>query len=90
MPDPAAAYNLCIAYVPDCDQPLPGGENQEQKDDFNAGYRGMDEDDLLNREGLSPQAYLEFTEQMRGEVGKKIIVMPRGFSSLQPYFIVFV
>ena len=30
-----------------------------------AGYRGMDEDELLNREGLSPRQYLEFTERER-------------------------
>ena len=35
----------------------------------------MDEDELLNREGLSPQEYLEFTEREslpanRSEVGK--------------------
>ena len=26
------------------------------------GYRGMDENELLNREGLSPRQYLEYTE----------------------------
>ena len=32
---------------------------------INSGYRGMDEDELFNREGLSPQQYLEFTERER-------------------------
>jgi len=60
--NPEAAYNLCRDYMPNCDQPLPGAD--QQKDDFNAGYRGMDEDDILDREGLSPQQYLEFTERL--------------------------
>ena len=34
-----------------------------QRDDGNVGYRGMDEDAILNREGLTPQQYLEFTER---------------------------
>ena len=65
MPSPEDAYNICRDYVPDCDQPLP--EVRAQQDDFNAGYRGMDEDDILDREGLSPQQYLEFTERERVE-----------------------
>ena len=39
--------------------------SSEQHDDFNAGYRGIDEGDILDREGLSPQQYLEFTERLR-------------------------
>jgi hypothetical protein len=34
-----------------------------QRDDSDVGYRGMDEDEILNREGLTPQQYLEFTER---------------------------
>ena len=30
-----------------------------------AAYRNMDEDELYNREGLSPRQYLEFTERER-------------------------
>jgi len=59
IPNPEAAYNLCTDYLPSCDQALP---SSEQQDDFNAGYRGIDEGDILDREGLSPQQYLEFTE----------------------------
>lgn len=61
VPNPEAAYNLCEEYIPPCDRALP---HQEQQDDFNAGYRGRNEDDLLNSEGVSPQQYLEFTERM--------------------------
>ena len=60
VPNPEAAYELCTDYVPDCDKPLPGSQ---QKDDSLASYRGMSEDELLNREGVSPQEYLEFTER---------------------------
>ena len=35
----------------------------QQHDDSMAGYRGMDEDELMTREGLSPREYLEFTER---------------------------
>ena len=37
----------------------------QQHDDSMAGYRGMDEDELMTREGLSPREYLEFTETER-------------------------
>ena len=73
VPNPEAAYELCNDFLPDCDKPLPkppasqeselppdGGPHQD--DDSRAGYMGMSEDELLNREGLSPQQYLEFTE----------------------------
>ena len=55
IPNPEAAYNLCSNYLPDCTEPMP---SSEQHDDFNAGYRGIDEGDILDREGLSPQQYL--------------------------------
>ena len=35
---------------------------EQQKDDSLAAYRGISEDEILNREGVSPQQYLEFTE----------------------------
>ena len=38
-----------------------------QRDDGDVGYRGMDEDAILNREGLTPQQYLEFTERFATE-----------------------
>lgn len=63
VPNPEAAYELCKQYVPDCTEPLP----QPQKDDSMASYRGMDEDEILNREGLSPREYLEFTEREQEE-----------------------
>lgn len=63
VPNPEAAYELCQQYVPDCTEPLP----RPLGDDSNVGYRGMDEDELLNREGLSPREYLEFTERERPE-----------------------
>ena len=71
VPSPQAAYELCKQYVPDCTEPIP----RPLQDDGMVGYRGMDEDELLNREGLSPQEYLEFTEREslpanRSEVGK--------------------
>ncbi len=67
---PEAAYQLCEQHVPDCDRPLPLSpgqrrrQQQEQQGDeaLTASYRGMDEDELLNREGLTPREYLEFTE----------------------------
>ena len=62
--NPEAAYNLCQDYLPDCSEP-PAAEYREQHDDFNAGYRGADSSDILDREGLSPQQYLEFTERER-------------------------
>ena len=72
MPNPEAAYELCNDFVPDCDRPLPREaretqfeEGPHQDDDSRAGYMGMSEDELLNREGLSPQQYLEFTEEER-------------------------
>ena len=64
VPNPEAAYELCSSYIPDCDQPLPGHQ-REQQDDSQAGYRGISEDELLNREGISPQQYLEFTENVQ-------------------------
>ena len=67
IPNPEAAYELCNSYVPDCDKALPRSEEeirQEQQSDQQAGYRGMSEDELLNREGVSPQEYLEFTERI--------------------------
>ena len=67
IPNPEAAYELCNSYVPDCDKPLPRDEDeirQEQQQDQQAGYRGMSEDELLNREGVTPQEYLEFTERV--------------------------
>merc|ERR1719477_152754 len=64
IPNPEAAYNLCTDYLPDCTEQLPASAS-EQQDDFNAGYRGIDEGDILDREGLSPQQYLEFTERLR-------------------------
>merc|ERR1719151_303299 len=42
IPNPEAAYNLCTDYLPDCTEPLPASVS-EQQDDFNAGYRGIDE-----------------------------------------------
>ena len=36
---------------------------------------GMDEDDILDREGLSPQQYLEFTERERIEEKKPVDTM---------------
>lgn len=72
MPNPEAAYELCNDFLPDCDRPLPltaaardselEPEGPPQDDDSRAGYMGMSEDELLNREGYSPQQYLEFTE----------------------------
>ena len=73
VPNPEAAYELCNDFLPDCDRPLPrppssglGLEEDDngphQGDDSRASYMGMSEDELLNREGLSPQQYLEFTE----------------------------
>lgn len=62
--NPEAAYNLCQDYLPDCSEPT-ATEFREQHDDFNAGYRGADSSDILDREGLSPQQYLEFTERER-------------------------
>ena len=76
MPNPEAAYELCNDFLPDCDRPLPrkaaardsgfppdeGDDGPHQDDDSRAGYMGMSEDELLNREGYSPQQYLEFTE----------------------------
>jgi len=62
--NPEAAYELCSA-VPPCDRPLPQPPPEEQADEGAnsvAGYRGISEDELLTREGLSPQQYLEFTE----------------------------
>merc|ERR1711892_478652 len=60
--NPEAAYNLCTEYLPDCTESLP---SRVQGDYFNAGYIGINEDDILDREGLSPQQYLEFTERLR-------------------------
>ena len=75
VPNPEAAYELCNDFLPDCDKPLPKppstrnsefppdeGDGPHQDDDSRAGYMGMSEDELLNREGYSPQQYLEFTE----------------------------
>ena len=62
VPNPEAAYNLCSDYLPDCSEPNPL-DHRQQSDDFNAGYRGADAGDILDREGLSPQQYLEFTER---------------------------
>ena len=71
VPSPEAAYELCKQYLPDCSDPIP----RPLQDDGMVGYRGMDEDELFNREGLSPQEYLEFTEREslpanRSEVSK--------------------
>ncbi len=62
MPNPEAAYELCKSFVPDCDQPLPMPPAQQGDDGSLASYRGIAEDELLAREGVSPQQYLEFTE----------------------------
>jgi hypothetical protein len=64
VPNPEAAYELCQHFVPDCTEPLP----RAQQDDSMVAYRNMDEDELLNREGLSPRQYLEMTEQERPPV----------------------
>lgn len=45
VPNPQAAYELCKQYIPDCTEPLP----RPQQDDSMASYRGMDEDDIVNR-----------------------------------------
>ncbi len=45
-PGPEAAYDLCSKHVPDCDRPLP---EAQQGDDSQAAYRGISEDELLNR-----------------------------------------
>ena len=58
VPNPEAAYDLCSDYIPDC---LNIDNNNNHQSDV--GYRGMDEDEILNREGLTPQEYLEFTER---------------------------
>ena len=60
--NPEAAYEKCTAYITDCNEPLPSAA---VNDDSRASYRGIDEDELLNREGLSPREYLEFTERER-------------------------
>ena len=60
--NPEAAYEQCTAYITDCNEPLPSAA---VNDDSRASYRGIDEDELLNREGLSPREYLEFTERER-------------------------
>ena len=43
-------------------------------------YQGRNEDDILDREGLSPQQYLEFTERLQGppkkEEGPSQVVEP--------------
>ena len=73
VPNPEAAYELCNDFLPDCDRPLPkppssglaleeDDNGPHQGDDSRVNYMGMSEDELLNREGLSPQQYLEFTE----------------------------
>ena len=62
MANPEAAYEQCTAYITDCNEPLPSAAIN---DDSRASYRGIDEDELLNREGLSPREYLEFTERER-------------------------
>jgi collagen type V/XI/XXIV/XXVII alpha len=79
VPNPEAAYEICKDFVPDCDQPLPfqpervpdpleEEEGTHQDDDSRAGYMGMSVDELMNREGVSPQQYLEFTEREEEEV----------------------
>ncbi len=55
VPNPEAAYDLCSDYIPDC---LNSDDHQSD-----VGYRGMDEDDIINREGLTPLEYLEITER---------------------------
>ena len=60
--NPEAAYEQCTEYITDCNEPLPAAA---VNDEGLAGYRGIDEDELLNREGLSPREYLEFTERER-------------------------
>ena len=55
--NPEAAYNLCQDYLPDCSEPM-ATEYREQHDDFNAGYRGADSSDILDREGLAGPASL--------------------------------
>ena len=57
-PNPGAAYSFCTDVVPDCSELAPEKEQQD-------AYRGENEGDLLNREGISPQEYLEFTERLQ-------------------------
>ena len=45
---PEAAYELCSQHLPDCDRPLPEDE-MAPADDSQAAYRGISEDELLNR-----------------------------------------
>ena len=60
---------MCSDYIPDCNSNINGNSNgndanNDDKDhQSDVGYRGMDEDEILNREGLTPQQYLEFTER---------------------------
>jgi len=81
VPNPEDAYNICRDYVPECDKPLPEARSAQQ-DDYMAGYRGMDEGDILDREGLSPQQYLEFTERERIEAEETIEPVEPAFVSL--------
>ena len=75
VPNPEDAYNICRDYVPNCGHPLPAPKHTAQDDQPNVGYMGMDEDDILDREGLSPQQYLEFTERERIEEKKPVDTM---------------
>ncbi|CAB4069844.1 COL5AS [Lepeophtheirus salmonis] len=62
LSNPEAAYDICKSeFMPDCDTDLPPHVLQNDADP----YRGIDEGDLLNREGLTPEEYLEFTERVR-------------------------
>ena len=62
VPTPGAAYAMCTEYVPDCTAALPDKVEDFQQD----AYQGQNQDDILDREGLSPQQYLEFTERLQG------------------------
>lgn len=51
-PSPQSAYELCTSFVPECSRPLPpppAPPGVRQGDDGTAGYRGISEDELLNR-----------------------------------------
>ena len=77
--NPGAAYSMCTDYVPDCAKPLPPDPLEKEQQDA-LPYQGRNEDDILDREGLSPQQYLEFTERLQGppkqEVAPSQVVEP--------------
>ena len=77
--NPGAAYSMCTDYVPDCTKPLPPDPLEKEQQDA-MPYQGRNEDDILDREGLSPQQYLEFTERLQGppkkEEGPSQVVEP--------------